>query len=246
MKSLKENIDFELSHWNGRRQDHGVSCGPRYILDTVLHHEENTNGLFKANEFMELMRGPAILEIGCNAGGFTTLFAKKGMTVGLDLLHLPLAYAYRWAEAINRRDFSEETWGDSWCHPPNWTVECLWTQGEASNLPFRDDSFDTVCMPDTIEHFPPHLRARAIDEATRVVKLGGRFLISAILDVYNPMRPTWKEDMLRDVHPFGLPTAEELWRWITQAGVDIFFKYDDWLGKGDTYRQIFFGCDKNI
>jgi hypothetical protein len=40
--------------------------------------------------------------------------------------------------------------------------------GTATDLPFADRSVDVVLIMDTLEHIPPHLRARCLEEAMRV------------------------------------------------------------------------------
>lgn len=42
--------------------------------------------------------------------------------------------------------------------------------GSATALPFADASFDTVLVMDTMEHIPPALRTKALDEAVRVAR----------------------------------------------------------------------------
>ncbi|MFN2613296.1 MAG: methyltransferase domain-containing protein [Actinomycetota bacterium] len=51
--------------------------------------------------------------------------------------------------------------------PGSW----LWPVcGTATRLPFADGSVDVVLVMDTLEHVPPSLRARCIEEATRVAR----------------------------------------------------------------------------
>lgn len=237
--SLKENRDFELTHWDGKS---GASCGPRYVLDTVLHHEKNTNGLYKANRYMELIVGPTVIEIGCNAGGFTTLYSQHGYAVGLDLLHQPLAIARFWSKCINERNFDKKHWGEEWCHPPDFEVNCGWINAEASHLPFKDGAFNTVCMTDLIEHLPVHLRAVAIAEGIRIAK--NRFIISTVTEVNDPNNPDWLDQILERVHPFGLLTEEELERWVRDCGVEIFVIETKWFGTEQFIKQILIGANK--
>jgi hypothetical protein len=42
--------------------------------------------------------------------------------------------------------------------------------GTATDLPFEDRSMDTVLVMDTLEHIPPAMRARCLEEAMRVAR----------------------------------------------------------------------------
>ena len=86
-----------------------------------------------------------ILEVGCGTGNVSSFLSKKGYTViGCEL----------YTEAIDM----------SW---PGF----LKVQGDANSLPFKDSSFDMVCLFDVIEHFENDIFP--IKEACRVVRKGG-------------------------------------------------------------------------
>jgi hypothetical protein len=53
-------------------------------------------------------------------------------------------------------------------HEPKWPMTPV--IASAANLPFADRSFDVVLASDVLEHVPPELRKRVIDEAMRVAK----------------------------------------------------------------------------
>lgn len=55
---------------------------------------------------------------------------------------------------------------------------CSFYAGDALNLPFENDTFDTVCMFDVIEHVPKNTEDKVFSEVSRVLKPGGKFYLS--------------------------------------------------------------------
>ncbi len=216
--TIKENIDFEKSHWDGRRQSCGLSNAPRYILDTVLYHEEGTDAVYKYNRALELAKDKDVAKIGCNAGGGCFLIAKVAKSVyGIDILEKPLAYARKFKDLINKGDFSRESWGEEWCHPPDWKVENVhFIQGNAYNLDavFKPCTFDVVFMYGCIEHFPMKKRYKSIRDAIYILKFGGKLVLQTIIDIDSEDRERWLKELLTDVHPFGLSTLPQLKNWM--------------------------------
>jgi 2-polyprenyl-3-methyl-5-hydroxy-6-metoxy-1,4-benzoquinol methylase len=100
-----------------------------------------------------------VLDVG-SAWGFNPIaLARLGYeTVALDLETRPFAAARRIAEA-NRVSFRG-------------------VGGDVSALPFPDRTFDAVTLVETLEHVFEADRARAIAECFRVLKPGGRLLLS--------------------------------------------------------------------
>jgi len=105
------------------------------------------------------LRGKTVLEIGPGAGGHSALFAVHGAHVTSIDLTLPRAQA-------TQRKF--DLLGDA-------VDGCQAMQGDAENLPFPDDSFDIVYSNGVLHHTRD--TERAIDEAYRVLKPGGRAVI---------------------------------------------------------------------
>ena len=244
MSSLEKNIQFEKRGWTGKL---AVSSGPRYILDTVLYHEEETNALYKARRGLELAKGK-VLSVGCNCGGFSFLFCKvANEVVGVDILPEPIQWARKFKEWINAGDFSKEKWGEDWCHPPDWKAENVsFVQGNAYNLQeiFDPEVFDTVFMLDCIEHFPQEYRGKAVQEAARVLKKGGLLILSTLLDVDSASREQWMDHILHEVHPFGLSSPSLLEGYLNLAGLSILEKNIDWFGKEHKIQMVFYVAKK--
>lgn len=69
----------------------------------------------------------------------------------------------------------------------------VFKEGSALNIPFSDNSFDLVAMFDVIEHIPKNTESEAIREIKRVLRPGGKFIISTPLFYWlsNIMDPAW-------------------------------------------------------
>lgn len=94
----------------------------------------------------------AILEVGGGQGGLTTLLYPHASVTNIDL---------------------EPKFADASC---NKKANVDFLVGDATQLPFPDNSFDAVTMFDVLEHIPDDLAA--IAEAQRVLRPGGYLLIS--------------------------------------------------------------------
>ncbi len=92
-----------------------------------------------------------ILEIGCGAGGFLGPLGRYGKVCGLDIAH-------DYMRLCQSRGFERVITASGY------------------QLPLADQSFDLVCLFDTIEHIPDD--RRVIAEVTRVLKPGGKVFIS--------------------------------------------------------------------
>ncbi|MGB9662687.1 MAG: class I SAM-dependent methyltransferase [Moorellaceae bacterium] len=104
-------------------------------------------------------RGMKILDIGCGTGNFSLELARRGVEVtGVDISEAMLAKAREKAvrEGLN--------------------IEFL--HADARQLPFEDESFDAVVSVTALE-FVPDLR-EALQEAYRVLKVGGRLVVGLI------------------------------------------------------------------
>jgi ubiquinone/menaquinone biosynthesis C-methylase UbiE len=110
-----------------------------------------------------------------------------GVGTGLDLAHLPRGHAYTALDltpAMMRRARARA--GD---------LHVRWVQGDAMQLPFADAAFDHVVLHLILAVVPDGRRALA--EALRVVKPGGRLLV---LDKF--LRPGERAPLRRLLAPF--------------------------------------------
>ncbi|WP_230990160.1 class I SAM-dependent methyltransferase [Rhodococcus oxybenzonivorans] len=103
--------------------------------------------------------GDEVLDIGCGTGIFSRRAARVvrpgGRVVGIDPSPPMIEYAARRALA-----------------------NCTFVIAGAEDLPQPDASFDLVTSSLAIHHIPPELRAKALAEAFRVLRPGGRLLIA--------------------------------------------------------------------
>jgi 2-polyprenyl-6-hydroxyphenyl methylase / 3-demethylubiquinone-9 3-methyltransferase len=91
-----------------------------------------------------------VLDIGCGAGFVSSQLANGGMQVtGIDLSASSIAVAQRFSAPTVRYQVAD-----------------------ATNLPFKDESFDACLLLDCLEHIQEYPRALA--EAARVTRPGGR------------------------------------------------------------------------
>lgn len=101
-----------------------------------------------------------VLDIGCGAGGKTVFYASLGAkhTTGLEILEKYRDEAESLAE--------EKGYGDRFS----------FVQGDASAMPFEDNSFDTIIMNDAMEHVDEPLAT--LKECYRVLKGDGKLYVN--------------------------------------------------------------------
>lgn len=107
----------------------------------------------------EIVEGPMVLEMACGNGDMSVVIAKKGIKLhGIDIKIKGINWAIRSAAAQGLSNTTH------------------FEVSDAAKTKFPNDYFDSVIIPELIEHIKdPH---RIITEALRVVKPGGLILIS--------------------------------------------------------------------
>jgi ubiquinone/menaquinone biosynthesis C-methylase UbiE len=107
---------------------------------------------------LESIRGKDILDIGCGFGWFELYCASHAArkVVGLEPSSAELRTA--WDSVQDSR--------------------ILFQEGDALDLPFEANSFDTVCIWDVIEHLPRKRETTLFREIARVVRPGGKIYLS--------------------------------------------------------------------
>lgn len=134
--------------------------------DALLEALDQLEDMFRFREHMATVEmdlptltGLKVLEIGPGAGGHSAMFAKYGAHVtSCDITEV------RAAETQRKFDLLGDLVSD-----------CRAMQADAESLPFDDDSFDIVYSNGVLHH--THDTERAIAEAYRVLKPGGRAVI---------------------------------------------------------------------
>jgi len=156
---LREQIDFDDYKYLDDPIHPAWNAGlvtTRSFVDSQLHYEKLLNmETFSGNRyrwFRDKAQGDYVIDIGCNGGGVTNLLEGDRATYGLDFLLRHLLHAKRT------------------CKP-----SIKWVNAAAEYLPFPDNSFNTTCLGEMMEHVPnPQLAAL---EAVRVLKPGAKLLI---------------------------------------------------------------------
>jgi ubiquinone/menaquinone biosynthesis C-methylase UbiE len=67
------------------------------------------------------------------------------------------------------------------------------TQGDMTGLPFRDDAFDAVTAYHSLIHVPPEDHQTVVDEFARVLRPGGRLLVSEGPEEWSGTNSNWLE-----------------------------------------------------
>jgi SAM-dependent methyltransferase len=152
-----------------------------------------------ALEMLELSRRDRVLDVGCGPGNFTRAFAdvaRDGLVVGLDASRTMLAQAVR--------------------EPPPGRV--AYVRGDASRLPFRDETFDAVCCFAALYLIEQPLRA--LDEIARVLAPGGRV---ALLSSVNrgPVPTAVTDAAVRGVSGIRVFGRDDLTDRLRRRGVEV-------------------------
>ena len=103
-------------------------------------------------------------------------------------------------------------------------------KGNATHLPFEDQSFDHVISVDLLEHLPKTERVLAVEEVLRVARKGAIFVVPCSKESEEAERrlaslyqrhgkgiPEWLSEHLSN----GLPTVEEILEEIKTRGNDL-------------------------
>jgi ubiquinone/menaquinone biosynthesis C-methylase UbiE len=128
-----------------------------------------------ARLLLGLSPGDGVLDVACGTGNFTRDFARTvgsdGLVVGIDLSVTMLARAVadtREAKLLDR---------------------AAYVRGDASELPFKDSSFDAVCCFAALHLFADPMRA--LDRMTAVLAPGGRIAIFTSAQARTAPVRTW-------------------------------------------------------
>ena len=108
----------------------------------------------------DMFKGKTIVDIGCGAAGKSLYYASRGANkvIGVEILE---KYEEEAAALANELGLSDK-----------FSFVCA----DAANLPFDDNSVDTIIMNDAMEHVANP--EAVIDECLRVLSKGGRLFVN--------------------------------------------------------------------
>lgn len=110
-----------------------------------------------------LAPGMDVLEVGCGVGTESVFLAVRGMNVSaIDLSDNAVALSKQLAEFYG--------------------VQADFRQGDATKLPFADESFNAVCDQGVFHHLKDEERDVYAKEVSRVLKAGGLFVLRCFSD----------------------------------------------------------------
>jgi arsenite methyltransferase len=150
----------------------------------------------------ELNPGEAVLDLGSGGGIDVLLSAKRvgpsGIAYGLDMTDEMLELAQKNSEAAG-------------------VTNVRWLKGFLEEVPLPDESVDVVISNCVINLSPD--KAKVLDEATRVLKPGGRFAVTDVL-ADRDMTDEIRQDMTQWAGCIaGALTREEYVRLLEAAGL---------------------------
>jgi len=126
-----------------------------------LHGRSLYNTQFVSDEDI---KDKNVLDIGCGFGWFELNARKRGVKkiIGIELEEKDLETAKKFISS-EKIDFKK---------------------GSAIELPFPNNSFDTIVSWEVIEHIPKNTEEKMFQEASRVLRNGGSFYLSTPYDSF--------------------------------------------------------------
>lgn len=165
-------------------------------------HQRHQTEIDRFNCTSIAIRGKNVLEIASGNGDLSVFLAKLGFYVtGIDISTTGVSQATNHAEKENVAD------------------RVRFLSMDATKLDFQDNTFDSIILPEVIEHVTSS--RRYIEEAIRVLKPGGRIIIS----VPDTLEVPWPGHI-------RLFTKTTLWTEMEQYSDDIIWydmSYKKWL-----------------
>ncbi len=108
------------------------------------------------------LRGKRVLDLGCGRGELVCELASRGaFAVGIDYAEAALDLARGLSAAMD----------------PQIRERVKFLRSDAKELPFPDDSFDTVFMVDVYEHLHPHEIVATLGEIRRILRPRGLLVV---------------------------------------------------------------------
>lgn len=154
------------------------------------------------DEFLDPLSGAdRLLDAGCGPGtAVLQRLSEEAEAVGLDFSRAQLSLA---ADSVPAAGL---------------------VHGEMTALPFRDGAFDAVTAFDSIVHVPRREHQTVLEEFARVVRPGGRVLVSEAPEAFERVNPNWlASDLAMSWSMAGAQTTREQLR---AAGFRIVAEWD--------------------
>lgn len=146
-------------------------------FDALRERNEPLDFLYNLHEFLSF-KGKKVLDIGCGNGYILSHYQKAGaICYGVDITEIGVE--------LSKQRLAKEG-GEG---------EILLANAEA--LPFEDNTFDCVCSMGVLHHTPN--TQKAIDEAIRVLKPNGRFIMMFYHE--KSILNKWNFTLLPFIHP---------------------------------------------
>jgi ubiquinone/menaquinone biosynthesis C-methylase UbiE len=183
----------------------------QFSQNPILNNDEHLKVIVNMGSIEE---DDWVLDLGCGPGLLTQAIEEKTKrVVGLDLTR----------EMLNEAQLQSKKKNKS----------ILYLLGDAEKLPFMDGQFDCVMTRLTIHHFPEPLKI--IKELSRVLKSGGRMIVSDIISDLDPQKQARHNivEQLRDPSHVKFLNEKEILELIQEAGLDI-----EASMKWDTKREL--------
>jgi len=119
--------------------------------------------LQQALDSADIKKGMKTLDIGCGRGEMISHCAMKGaLAYGLDYSKAPVELSKDCVKTVLGNDYSNKT---------------ALIQADATRLPFKTNSFDSIFMLDFVEHLYQDELIMAMNEVNRVLKPDGKIVI---------------------------------------------------------------------
>jgi SAM-dependent methyltransferase len=139
-------------HWRQRPNDER-----EYLLRTAIVLE--LEGVADGSDASPSSERPlTLLDVGCGDGRFTADAARRTSAIGVD---------------VSRRALD---------HARALVPQARFVTSGGAALPFRSEWFDIVTLPDVVEHIRDEEERAAVAEAGRVLRRGGRLIVSTNTD----------------------------------------------------------------
>jgi len=178
-------------------QERFGAVAPRYASSWPHATGPDLDALIDA---AQLAGGEVALDVGCGAGH--TAFALAGVAARVVALDLTQAMLDETRAGASQRELPH--------------LEAR--EGDAEDLPFDDESFDVVTSRLAAHHFPH--AARFVEEAYRVLRPGGRFVLSDTISPADDAQDTYGNalEVLRDPSHVRNHRARDWLRMFEEAG----------------------------